>query len=51
MLRYWFLYGNYDSWYGCLDRPPITVGKGYEAYMAGQRAGLAGRFYSSYWPR
>lgn len=45
-LRYWFAFGQYDSWRGVHDLPPVTCGTlGAAAYERGQRAFNAGRRY------
>lgn len=48
-VSYWFLYGNHDAYCGVTDNPPVTVGKAYTAYLAGQRAALEGRLYRKAW--
>jgi len=44
--RYWFIYGNYDGYYGRWDCPPISaIGAASRAYERGQEAARKGRFY------
>jgi hypothetical protein len=46
VLRYWFLYGNHDANNHVIDTPPISVGKGANAYERGQQAALKrGKWY------